>query len=95
MPPVITHPPPSTVATELGMLEQEERALSWRRRELHAEIDRLYLAAPLTGDQIALLDRLEGEERMISTRRQTLHREIDGRRAGMGLPTGPGFSTST
>lgn len=92
MHPITTPALPSAETTELTALEGEAQALSSRRRGIHAQIDQLYLAVPLTGDQIARLDRLEEEERTISSRRRALHRDIDERRWRLGLPAGPGSS---
>ena len=67
-------------------LVEREQALSSMRRELHRQIDRLYLAAPLGDADIAQLERLERAEREISTSRHRVHREIDALRALVGMP---------
>lgn len=72
-------------SAELTRLDRRERAISRRRRVLHQQIDRLYLAAPLDDVDIARLDRLEAFERETSLERHRLHRAIDELRACMGL----------
>jgi hypothetical protein len=72
--------------TELAELNTGERAISDRRNELHAQIDRVYMTAPLDPAKTALLDRLEGEERSISEQRRQLHAVIDGLRGRVGQP---------
>jgi hypothetical protein len=54
------------VNAELAKLDARERAISQRRRELHVQIDLLYLAAPLQQTDVARLERLETAEREIS-----------------------------
>jgi predicted nucleic acid-binding Zn-ribbon protein len=72
---------------ELVRLERQELAVSQRRRQLHKEIDRLYLSAPLTDEQTKLLDELEQLEHDVSSERRRLHRRIDEERKQAGLPT--------
>lgn len=74
------------VAAELARLELEERATSYRRRQLHEQIDEIYLGAPLVAEQVAQLDRLEDLEREVSIERRLLHARIDHLRADIGLP---------
>lgn len=75
------------VDAELAKLDARERAISQRRRELHAQIDLIYLAAPLDELEVARLDRLETAEREVSMRRRRLHAEIDEMRASLGMPS--------
>ena len=83
----IAHPAPIRAADtmELERLEGQQRTLSRIRRELHAEIDHLYLAAPLDAAQIERLAELETQERFVSGRRRAMHREIDELRVTLGL----------
>jgi malate synthase len=74
------------VVAEINRLTVEERKLSDERNELHARIDAIYLSAPLTAGEVALLDELEGLEFNLSSRRTRLHLEIDVLRAEVGLP---------
>ncbi len=74
------------VVAEIKRLSVEERQLSDQRNELHAQIDALYLAAPLTSDEVAALDELEGLEFNLSSKRARLHQRIDDLRASIGLP---------
>lgn len=68
---------------ELGRLE---RAVSARRRQLHHDIDQLYLTAPLDKAQMRELDQLEAAEQAVSGERRKLHETIDQLRAQVGLP---------
>lgn len=77
---------PTDAALELASLDHEERAVSQRRRELHEQIDEIYLSAPLGDEEIRLLDELENLERSVSARRRELHVQIDQLRARAGLP---------
>jgi hypothetical protein len=70
----------------VGELDVRERAISRRRREIHRQIDGLYLAAPVDEGDIVWLERLEAAERQISAQRRRLHAEIDELRARIGLP---------
>ena len=74
------------VTAELAKLDVRERAISRRRREIHRQIDSLYLAAPLDEEAVVWLERLEAAERQISAQRRRLHAEIDVFRARIGLP---------
>jgi hypothetical protein len=73
------------VTAELARLDVRERAITRRRRELLAQIDRLYLAAPLDAAHVDWLERLEVSERKISAQRRRLHAEIDEVHARIGL----------
>lgn len=75
-----------SVTRELTMLGLKERAVSRRRRELHEQIDRLYLSAPLDDSKTAQLDQLETLEGAVSRQRRMLHEQIDELRAQIGLP---------
>lgn len=74
------------VHRQLDRLGRMERAISARRRQLHHDIDHLYLAAPLDEDQMRELDRLETKEQTVSRQRRRLHDTIDELRAEIGLP---------
>lgn len=74
------------VRSQLKLLDSKERTVSRRRRELHEQIDRLYLQAPLDDAESTLLDELEELERSISRERRRLHETIDALRAQIGLP---------
>lgn len=76
----------STVSRELARLDRKERLISRRRRDLHDEIDQLYLGAPLDKTQMAKLDELESLEQAVSRERRKLHERIDQLRAQIGLP---------
>jgi hypothetical protein len=79
----------SAVATDdlelLRALEEEERALSARRRRLHDQIDALRSIS----QSPERLRALEEQEAAFSNRRLELHREIDDLRSRLGLPPGP------
>ncbi len=75
------------IPPELARLERQELAISQRRQQLHKEIDRLYLSAPLDDEQTLLLDELEQLEQEVSGERRRLHRRIDDVRKSVGLPT--------
>jgi hypothetical protein len=72
------------IVSTLAVLDREELAISARRRDLHEQIDALYLSAPLDKEQITKLDLLENQARGVSARRHTLHRKINGLRAQAG-----------
>lgn len=74
------------VVAELDRLAVEERGLSDRRNELHQRIDAIYLSAPLTDEDVSLLEELEGFEYNISSERARLHLRIDDLRSEIGLP---------
>lgn len=79
-------PNDSGVTRQLDRLGHLERAVSARRRQLHHDIDQLYLAAPLDENQMQELDRLETMEQAVSRQRRRLHDTIDELRAQIGLP---------
>jgi len=66
---------------DLPQLEQEERAASRRRRQLHERIDFLRGTGADDPESIERLGKLEAEEREVSARRKELHRRIDALRA--------------
>jgi hypothetical protein len=70
---------------ELARLEEEERAVSARRRRLHDRIDFLRATA---GDAAQLAD-LIADEHQVSAARHTLHERIDALRVQLGLEPGP------
>jgi hypothetical protein len=74
------------IVRDLIRLGQLERAVSARRRQVHHDIDQLYLAAPLDETQMQELDRLEAVEQAVSGERRKLHETIDDLRAQIGLP---------
>lgn len=76
------------IVRDLERLGQLERAVSARRRQIHHDIDQLYLAAPLDETQMLQLDRLEAVEQAVSGERRKLHETIDEHelRAQIGLP---------
>jgi hypothetical protein len=76
----------TSISTQLTRLERRERAISDRRRELHQQIDMLYLEAPLDASQMAELDQLESLEQTISRQRRRLHQQVDELRRQIGLP---------
>jgi hypothetical protein len=68
---------------ELERLEEEEQAVSARRRRLHDRID--FLRASGEPDSEERLARLTAEERAISDRRLELHGLIDALRVELGI----------
>lgn len=64
----------------LEELEEEERAVSARRRRLHDRIDFLHGSGMGEPDAEERLARLLEEEREVSRRRRELHALIDARR---------------
>jgi len=66
---------------DLPRLEQEERAVSRRRRQLHERIDFLRGSGAGDPESVARLEKLEAEEREMSALRKELHRRIDSLRA--------------
>lgn len=83
---VFLRQPRAGVVAEINRLTVEERKLSDERNELHARIDETYLAAPLSSEDVALLDELEGLEYILSSQRARVHLRIDQLRAQIGLP---------
>ena len=75
-----------TIDNDLARLEAQEREISRQRQLLHQRIDRVYLSAPLTDEDISLLDDLERREQNVSSQRRRLHIEIDKLRQEIGLP---------
>jgi chromosome segregation ATPase len=67
---------------ELVELEEEERALSARRRRLHDRID--FLRGGAVSDEDPGLAELTAEEREVSRRRREVHARIDEIRAAAG-----------
>ena len=62
----------------LAELNEEERALSARRRKLHDRIDFLRAGGGGPVEEVAeLLARLEAEEREVSAARRAIHARID------------------
>ena len=74
---VAKNQPRGDILSALAVLDREERAISALRRDLHDQIDTLYLTAPLDKEQITKLDLLESQARDVSARRRALHRKID------------------
>jgi len=70
---------------ELERLEEEELAVSARRRRLHDRID--FLRGTGEPDLEERLAKLAEEERAISDRRRELHRVIDALRVEFGIGT--------
>jgi hypothetical protein len=81
-----TDTPSGAVVDGLARLDAQEREISAQRRDLHEQIDRIYLSAPLSDDEVERLDELEELERHVSEQRRRVHREIDLQRATIGLP---------
>jgi hypothetical protein len=79
-----THESASNVS-ELAELDSKETEISTRRRDLHRQIDGLYLRAPLGPEDIARLDLLENQERDLSAERRLLHARINALRCEIGL----------
>lgn len=79
-----------TVA-DLGRLEQEERAISQRRRRLHERIDFVRGSGAQDADSLERLAALEAEEKEVSYRRRQLHARIDALRGEVGVGTALGL----
>ena len=73
---------------DLPRLEQEERAVSRRRRQLHERIDFIRGSGASDPDSLERLGKLEAEEREVSAKRRELHGRIDALRAQ--APAGSG-----
>ena len=71
-------------AGDLSRLEQEERAVSQRRRRLHERIDFLRGGGFTSPDDLERLAKLEVDEREISRTRKELHARIDTLRGQLG-----------
>lgn len=76
---------------DLARLEQEERAVSQRRRRLHERIDFIRGSAADDSESVERLEKLVAEEKDVSLRRRELHGRIDALRgqAGAAAPPGP------
>jgi hypothetical protein len=81
---------PDTVG-DLARLEQEERAVSQRRRRLHERIDFIRGNGAQDEETLGRLATLETEEKDVSRQRRELHARIDSLRsqAGVGVTPGP------
>jgi len=66
-----------SIVSRLNELDMEERAISAERKNLHRQIDGVYLNAPLDDTKFALLIRLEQQERAVSAERRKLHTAIN------------------
>src|SRR5712691_8623299 len=69
------------IVRDLARLEQEERAVSQRRRRLHERIDFIRGSGMHDPDSNERLARLAAEEKDVSSRRRELHGLIDSLRA--------------
>jgi len=67
----------SDTVGDLQRLEQEERAVSQRRRRLHERIDFLRAGGFSGPEDLERLAKLEVEERDVSRARRELHERID------------------
>jgi hypothetical protein len=67
----------------LHQLEEQERAISGQRRQIHRRIEYLRGTGAHDPEAVELLDGLIVTEREISQRRRELHRTIDRLRARM------------
>jgi hypothetical protein len=76
---------------DLARLEQEERAVSQRRRRLHERIDFIRGNGAQDEESLERLEKLVVEEKDVSHRRRELHGRIDAVRsqAGTGATPGP------
>ncbi len=77
---------------DLARLEQEERAVSQRRRRVHERIDFIRGTGAQDEDSLDRLAKLEAEEKEVSQRRRELHDRIDALRSQVGTagpPPGP------
>ncbi len=76
---------------DLARLEQEERAVSQRRRRLHERIDFIRGNGAQDEESLERLEKLVVEEKDVSHRRRELHGRIDALRsqAGTGATPGP------
>ena len=85
----------SDTVGDLARLEQEERAVSQRRRRLHERIDFIRGSGAQDEDSLERLAKLEVEEKEVSHRRRELHGRIDtlrsqvGGQGGTSAPPGP------
>ena len=74
----------SDTVRDLPRLEQEERAISQRRRRLHERIDFIQGGGFADSGDQERLARLQAEEREVSRQRHELHERIDALRAQVG-----------
>jgi chromosome segregation ATPase len=77
-------------AGDLARLEQEERAVSQRRRRLHERIDFIRGSGAQDEDSLERLAKLQLEEKEVSSRRRELHARIDALRSQVGTGASPG-----
>ena len=80
---------PDTVR-DLARLEQEERAVSQRRRRLHERIDFIRGNGAQDAESLERLVKLEAEAKEVSQQRRDLHGRIDGLRSEGGTTATPG-----
>ena len=74
---------PDTPA-DLARLEQDERAVSQRRRRLHERIDFMRGNGAQDEESLARLAKLQAEEKEVSAQRRDLHARIDALRSQAG-----------
>ena len=74
---------------DLARLEQEERAVSQRRRRVHERIDFIRGSGAQDEDSLDRLTKLEAEEKEVSERRRELHGRIDALRSQVGAASPP------
>jgi len=87
---LLEHAAPQAPPRELRELEQEERALSRRRRRLHETITFVRGGGRGSGPEAEeTLFQLEREELELSATRRQLHDRIDELRIQAGLQPGP------
>ena len=75
---------------DLARLEQEERAISQRRRRLHERIDFIRGNGAQDEESLERLEKLVAEERDVSHSRRELHGRIDALRSQTGTGATPG-----
>ena len=75
---------------DLARLEQEERAVSQRRRRLHERIDFIRGNGAQDEESLERLAKLEVEEKEVSRHRRELHGRIDALRSQVGVGPAPG-----
>ena len=75
---------------DLARLEQEERAVSQRRRRLHERIDFIRGNGVQDDDSLERLAKLQVEEKEVSQRRRELHGRIDALRGQVETGATPG-----
>ena len=74
---------------DLAHLEQEERAISQRRRRLHERIDFIRGSGVHDDESRDRLAKLEAEEKEVSRVRRELHERIDALRSQAGAAAPP------